>query len=60
MGAGIASPILINSCNDVVEARTGFGLGNMRRRSEEMGGTCSTTSEEGMGTDIRVTLPIAS
>ena len=42
------------------EARAGFGLDNMRQRSEEMGGTFSITSEERAGTDVRVTLPIAS
>ena len=39
------------------EARARYGLDNMRRRAEEMGGTFSMTSEEGEGTVIRVGLP---
>ena len=42
---------------DMGEARAGFGLGGMRRRAEDLGGTLTITSAEGIGTDVRVSLP---
>ena len=42
------------------EARAGFGLDNMRRRAEELGGTFSITSAEGAGADVRVRLPFTA
>ncbi len=42
------------------EARAGYGLDNMRRRAEAMGGTFSMTSAEGVGTDVRVRLPFTA
>ena len=44
---------------NMTEAVTGYGLGNMRRRAEEMGGAFSMTSAEGAGADVRVSLPFA-
>ena len=35
----------------------GLGLGSMRRRTEELGGTFSIESEPGRGTVVRVTIP---
>ena len=45
---------------NMVEARSGFGLDNMRRRAEEMGGRFRIASEEGAGTDVGVHLPFAA
>lgn len=43
---------------DMGEARAGFGLGGMRRRAEDLGGTLTITSAEGIGTGVRVCLPL--
>lgn len=43
---------------DTVGPRVGFGLSGMRRRTEELGGTFTVTSAEGVGTDVRVSLPL--
>ena len=43
---------------NLVQARSGFGLDNMLRRVEGMGGIFRIASEEGLGTDVRVTLPL--
>jgi signal transduction histidine kinase len=41
------------------DGRTGFGMGNLRRRVEELGGTIDITSEAGGGTCIEVCVPAA-
>ncbi len=38
--------------------KVGFGLDGMRRRVEELGGTFTVTSAEGVGTDVVVSLPL--
>ena len=43
---------------NIEETGAGFGLYSMRRRAEEMGGTFSISNEEGMGINVRVTLPL--
>lgn len=39
--------------------RRGNGLGNMRDRIADLGGTTEVTSEPGRGTSVRVTVPVA-
>ena len=36
----------------------GVGLTSMRERAEELGGTCTITSERGAGTVVEARLPI--
>ena len=40
--------------------RVGFGLDGMRRRAEELGGTFTVSSAEGIGTNVRVSLPLGA
>jgi PAS domain S-box-containing protein len=42
---------------ELEEEHDGFGLGGMRERSEQMGGTLNIISARGKGTKIAVTLP---
>jgi signal transduction histidine kinase len=37
--------------------RRGYGLGNMRRRAEDVGGVCTIASTPGHGTSVRVEAP---
>jgi signal transduction histidine kinase len=39
-------------------ARQGVGLGSMRERAEELGGTCVVTFREGTGTTVEAVLPV--
>jgi signal transduction histidine kinase len=41
------------------DGRSGVGLGSMRERAEELGGSCTVTSPDGGGTTVRVRLPLA-
>ncbi|MET1058916.1 MAG: sensor histidine kinase [Nocardioides sp.] len=38
--------------------RAGIGLASMRDRAEELGGSCTVTSPDGGGTQVRVRLPL--
>ncbi|WP_169945098.1 sensor histidine kinase [Microbispora sp. H11081] len=42
------------------ERRTGLGLTSMRERTAELGGICLIRSEQGTGTTIEVTIPLAA
>jgi signal transduction histidine kinase len=39
--------------------RAGYGLRNIRKRSEEMGGECTLISKSGSGTEIKVSLDLS-
>jgi signal transduction histidine kinase len=39
-------------------ARVGFGMGNLRQRVDDVGGTLDVRSEPGGGTHIHVSVPI--
>jgi signal transduction histidine kinase len=41
-------------------ARVGLGMGNLRQRVEDLGGTLDVRSEPGVGTRIEVTVPVAA
>jgi signal transduction histidine kinase len=43
---------------DSSSASTGFGLGHIASRAEELNGTCEVTSNEGEGTRIFITIPL--
>jgi signal transduction histidine kinase len=40
------------------EKSTGMGLNTMRERAQSLGGTCDIVSEVGVGTTVRVALPV--
>jgi len=40
------------------DPRGGIGLASMRDRAEELGGSCTVTSPNGGGTQVRVRLPL--
>ncbi len=44
---------------DVSDTRRGFGLESMTTRTQELGGTAEIVSEDGGGTKVEVTVPIA-
>ncbi len=41
-------------------ARVGYGMGNLRQRVEDLGGTLDVRSEAGVGTRIDVTVPVVA
>lgn len=43
---------------DATVQHIGFGLENMKRRSEKFGGKCAVTSSPGKGTTVKYSLPI--
>jgi signal transduction histidine kinase len=56
------SSLLIEVCEDGQgsggAAGRGVGLGSMRERASELGGTCDIASDAGNGTTVRATLPL--
>jgi signal transduction histidine kinase len=41
-----------------LSAASGVGIGSMRERAEELGGSCSVESVPGAGTRVRARLPL--
>jgi signal transduction histidine kinase len=50
---------VVDDGNGRADARNGFGIGSMRRRAEELGGSFVVESTPGSGTAVAVTVPAA-
>jgi signal transduction histidine kinase len=57
-GESLRLTVRDDGCGIAAEAPAGVGLGSMRDRALELGGSCRVTASPGGGTEVQARLPL--